>query len=193
MCAVCFPGDDSGAVALYRGSVADFPAGSALSRTEVPLDAFVFAGPGSPPSDDLVETLVPNTEPYQLSSRQDPSVLTNDPSVLTSDPSVLTNDPSVLTSNPSVLTSDPSVLTSDPSVLTINPSVLTSAPSVLTSNPSVLANDPSVLTSDPSVLTSAPSVLTSDPSVLTSDPPQYRYRDFTVQHSYRQRYRYLCL
>ncbi|XP_046888615.1 uncharacterized protein si:ch211-183d21.1 isoform X2 [Hypomesus transpacificus] len=62
-------GDDSGAVALYRGSVADFPAGSALSRTEVPLDAFVFAGPGSPPSDDLVETLVPNTEPYQLSSR----------------------------------------------------------------------------------------------------------------------------
>lgn len=61
-------GDESGAVALYSGTTADFPVGSPLSQTQ-PLDAFVFAGPGDPPSANLTETLVPGREAYQLSSR----------------------------------------------------------------------------------------------------------------------------
>ncbi|XP_028989884.1 uncharacterized protein si:ch211-183d21.1 [Betta splendens] len=59
-------GDESGAVAVYSGRAADFPVGSALSQTQ-PLDAFVFAGPGSRPSANLTETLIPGRQPYQLS------------------------------------------------------------------------------------------------------------------------------
>lgn len=64
-----FPGDESGAVAVYGGTAADFPVGSALSQVQ-PLDAFVFAGPGTRPSNNLTETLIPGRQPYQLSSRQ---------------------------------------------------------------------------------------------------------------------------
>lgn len=61
-------GDESGAVAIYSGSASDFPVGSPLSQTQ-PLDAFVFAGPGSRPSENLTEILVPGRQPYQLSNR----------------------------------------------------------------------------------------------------------------------------
>ncbi|XP_038156995.1 uncharacterized protein si:ch211-183d21.1 [Cyprinodon tularosa] len=60
-------GDESGAVAIYSGRAADFPVGSPLSQTQ-PLDAFVFAGPGSKPSSNLTETLIPGRQPYQLSN-----------------------------------------------------------------------------------------------------------------------------
>ncbi|XP_055006584.1 uncharacterized protein si:ch211-183d21.1 isoform X1 [Boleophthalmus pectinirostris] len=60
-------GDQSGAVAIYSGSVNDFPVGSALSQIQ-PLDAFVFAGPGNRPSTNLTETLIPGRQPYQLSN-----------------------------------------------------------------------------------------------------------------------------
>lgn len=60
-------GDESGAVAVYSGRAADFPARSPLSQIQ-PLDAFVFAGPGSKPSANLTETLIPGRQPYQLSN-----------------------------------------------------------------------------------------------------------------------------
>lgn len=65
-----FTGDESGAVAVYSGRASDFPVGSPLSQIQ-PLDAFVFAGPGSKPSANLTETLVPGRQAYQLSNRQD--------------------------------------------------------------------------------------------------------------------------
>lgn len=67
---VFLSGDDSGAVAVYSGRASDFPVGSPLSQTQ-PLDAFVFTGPGHPPSANLTETLIPGRLPYQLSDRQD--------------------------------------------------------------------------------------------------------------------------
>lgn len=60
-------GDHSGAVAIYNGTVREFPMGSALTRIQ-PLDAFVFAGPGNRPSANLTETLIPGRQPYQLSN-----------------------------------------------------------------------------------------------------------------------------
>uniref|UniRef100_A0A8C6T1H7 Si:ch211-183d21.1 n=1 Tax=Neogobius melanostomus TaxID=47308 RepID=A0A8C6T1H7_9GOBI len=60
-------GDQSGAVAVYSGTVREFPVGSALSQVQ-PLDAFVFAGPGNRPSSNLTETLIPGRQPYQLSN-----------------------------------------------------------------------------------------------------------------------------
>lgn len=63
-------GDESGAVAIYRGRATDFPVGSPLSEIQ-PLDAFVFAGPGSKPSANLTETLIPGRHPYQLTNRQE--------------------------------------------------------------------------------------------------------------------------
>ncbi|XP_038592611.1 uncharacterized protein si:ch211-183d21.1 [Micropterus salmoides] len=60
-------GDESGAVAIYSGRASDFPMGSQLSQIQ-PLDAFVFAGPGSKPSANLTETLIPGRQPYQLSN-----------------------------------------------------------------------------------------------------------------------------
>uniref|UniRef100_A0A673C0C6 Si:ch211-183d21.1 n=1 Tax=Sphaeramia orbicularis TaxID=375764 RepID=A0A673C0C6_9TELE len=61
-------GDASGAVAIYSGTVTDFPVGGPLSQVQ-PLDAFVFAGPGSKPSAGLTETLIPGRQPFQLSNR----------------------------------------------------------------------------------------------------------------------------
>ncbi|XP_010887130.3 uncharacterized protein si:ch211-183d21.1 [Esox lucius] len=61
-------GDESWAVALYSGRASDFPVGSPLSQTQ-PLDAFVFAGPGDQPSNNLTETLIPGRKAYQLSAR----------------------------------------------------------------------------------------------------------------------------
>ncbi|KAM8877822.1 uncharacterized protein ACB058_003510 [Synchiropus picturatus] len=60
-------GDESGAVAIYSGTAAEFPVGSPLSQVQ-PLDAFVFAGPGRRPSANLTETLIPGRQPYQLSN-----------------------------------------------------------------------------------------------------------------------------
>lgn len=60
-------GDQSGAVAIYSGTVRDFPVDSVLSQIQ-PLDAFVFAGPGNKPSPNLTETLIPGRQPYQLSN-----------------------------------------------------------------------------------------------------------------------------
>uniref|UniRef100_A0A3B3ZM93 Uncharacterized protein n=1 Tax=Periophthalmus magnuspinnatus TaxID=409849 RepID=A0A3B3ZM93_9GOBI len=59
--------NQSGAVAIYSGTVRDFPVGSALSQIQ-PLDAFVFAGPGNRPSANLTEMLIPGRQPYQLSN-----------------------------------------------------------------------------------------------------------------------------
>lgn len=60
-------GDQSGAVAIYSGTVRNFSVGSALSQIQ-PLDAFVFSGPGNKPSPNLTETLIPGRQPYQLSN-----------------------------------------------------------------------------------------------------------------------------
>ncbi|XP_061665448.1 uncharacterized protein si:ch211-183d21.1 [Syngnathoides biaculeatus] len=58
-------GDESMAVAIYSGTASDFPADSPLSQIQ-PLDSFVFAGPVDNPSANLMETLIPGREPYQL-------------------------------------------------------------------------------------------------------------------------------
>ncbi|XP_018590551.2 uncharacterized protein LOC108923954 [Scleropages formosus] len=67
-------GSSSGAVALYNGTAADFLVGNPLNSQQ-PLDAFVYAESNGEVDANVVETLIPGREVFQLSSRVDNEVI----------------------------------------------------------------------------------------------------------------------